>query len=197
MAEASSRDDCIDRHRAYTIDIAGRLNPKQVARLRAMLAPVLEGEHVLDAGCNSGFVVDFLPRSCVVSGVDVAEHLVAIARGRLARADVAPVEELPYEDQSVDVIILGEILEHVFDPVAVLREARRVARRIVIGSVPNERSKWGPTGKHKPDGHAYHVRAFTARTLTKTLAAAGLADVEVKAFADFYLFRGAVSSCGS
>jgi ubiquinone/menaquinone biosynthesis C-methylase UbiE len=103
MAEATSRDACIDRHRAYTIDIATRLNPKQVARLEAMLAPVRPGEHVLDAGCNSGFVVDFLPRSCVVSGVDVAEHLVAIARTRLARADVAPVEELPYEDRSVDV----------------------------------------------------------------------------------------------
>lgn len=196
MAEATSRADCIDRHRAYTIDIATRLNPKQVARLEAMLAPVRPGEHVLDAGCNSGFVVDFLPRSCVVSGVDVAEHLVAIARGRLARADVAPVEELPYPDRGVDVIILGEILEHVFDPVAVLVEARRVARRLVIGSVPNERSKWGPHGKHKPDGHAYHVRAFTARTMRATLVAAGLTDVEVIAFADFYLFRAGVP-CGS
>lgn len=196
MAEASSRDACIDRHRAYTIDIATRLNPKQVARLEAMLAPVRPGEHVLDAGCNSGFIVDFLPRSCVVSGVDVAEHLVAIARGRLARADVAPVEALPYEDRSVDVIILGEILEHVFDPVAVLLEARRVARRLVIGSVPNEKSKWGPKGKHKPEGHAYHVRAFTARTFRATLVAAGLVDVDVREFADFYLFTAGVP-CGS
>lgn len=196
MAEATSRDACIDRHRAYTIDIATRLNPKQVARLEAMLAPVRAGEAVLDAGCNSGFVVDFLPPTCIVSGVDVAEHLVAIARGRLARADIAPVEELPYEDRSVDVIILGEILEHVFDPVAVLLEARRVARRLVIGSVPNEQSKWGPTGKHKPDGHAYHVRAFTARTLQATLVGAGLAPVKVQRFADFYLFTAGVP-CGS
>ncbi len=192
MAEASSRDACIDRHRAYTIDIATRLNPKQVARLEAMLAPVRAGEHVLDAGCNSGFIVEFLPRSCVVSGVDVAEHLVAIARTRLARADVAPVEELPYADRSGDVVILGEILEHVFDPVAVLLEARRVARRLVIGSVPNEHSKWGPTGKHKPDGHAYHVRAFTARTLRAALTGAGLVDVDVHPFADFHLFTAGV-----
>jgi len=196
MAEATSRDACIDRHRAYTIDIATRLNPKQVARLETMLAPVRPGEHVLDAGCNSGFVVDFLPRSCVVSGVDVAEHLVAIARTRLARADVAPVEALPYEDRSVDVVILGEILEHVYDPVAVLVEARRVARRLVIGSVPNEHSKWGPTGKHRPEGHAYHVRAFTARTLRAALVGAGLVDVEVTPFADFHLFTAGVP-CGS
>jgi len=196
MAEASSRDACIDRHRAYTIDIAERLNPKQVARLRAMLAPVRPGELLLDAGCNSGFVVDFVPPSCVVSGVDVAEHLVAIARTRLARADVAPVEELPYEDRSVDVICYGEILEHVFDPVAVLLEGRRVARRLLIGSVPNEASKWGPHGKHKPEGHAYHVRAFNERALRTVLARAGLAPVDVKRFADFYLFTAGVP-CGS
>jgi SAM-dependent methyltransferase len=196
MAEATSRDACIDRHRAYTIDIATRLNPKQVARLEAMLAPVRPGEAVLDAGCNSGFVVDFLPRSCVVFGVDVAEHLVAIARTRLARADVAPVEELPYPDSAVDVIIYGEILEHVFDPVAVLVEGRRVARRLLIGSVPNETSKWGPTGKHKPAGHAYHVRAFTDRTLRSALARAGLRPIDVRRFADFYLFTAGVP-CGS
>lgn len=196
MAEASSRDACIDRHRAYTIDIATRRNPKQIARLEAMLAPVRPGEAVLDAGCNSGFIVEHLPPTCIVSGVDVAEHLVAIARTRLARADVAPVEELPYEDRSVDVVILGEILEHVYDPVAVLREAKRVARRLVIGSVPHERSKWGPHGKHKPDGHAYHVRAFTGRTLRAALEGAGLAPVDVKPFADFYLFTAGVP-CGS
>jgi len=196
MAEATSRDACIDRHRAYTIDIATRLNPKQVARLEAMLAPVRAGEAVLDAGCNSGFVVDFLPPTCTVSGVDVAEHLVAIARGRLARADVAPVEELPYADRSVDIIIYGEILEHVYDPVAVLLEGRRVARRLLIGSVPNEQSKWGPTGKHKPDGHPYHVRAFTARTLQATLRRAGLRPISVRPFADFYLFTAGVP-CGS
>lgn len=197
MAEATSRDDCIDRHRTYSIDISRRLSTMQRMRIGRMLAPVRAGDAVLDVGCNSGYVVEFLPPSCVVSGVDVAAELVEAARGRLARVDVAPAEELPYPDRAVDVVILGEILEHVHDPRVVLLEARRVARRLVVGSTPHERGQWGPGGKRAPDRHRFHVRCFTAATLRQELEAAGLVDVVLETISDrgapaVYVFRGAI-----
>lgn len=198
MAEATSVQACVDRHTAYPFDIASRLKPFQRQRVTEMVAGVREGESVLDVGCNSGYLVDFLPASCYVAGVDVAAELVDKARQRLRVAEVAPAESLPWEDQTVDVVVLGEILEHVFDPVAVLQEARRVARRLVVGSTPHEASAWGPGQGRGPEGHRFHVRCFTRTSLFDTLQAAGFTDVVVDVItADgapvFYRFEAA---CG-
>lgn len=194
MADASSVQACVDRHTAYPYDIAGRLNAMQRQRIADMVAPVRPGETVLDVGCNSGYITDFVPKSCHCFGVDVAPDLVAKARARLIWADVAPAEAIPLEDRSVDVVVLGEILEHVFDPVAVLREARRLARRLVVGSTPHEASVWGPSGRKAPAAHRFHVRCFTEGDLAQTLRAAGCADVQVRTTAwdgrpAFYCFE--------
>ena len=69
--------------------------------------------------------------------------LVEIATTRLVEAKVATAEALPYPDSSIDVVALGEILEHVHDPAEVLREAARVARRLVVGSTPHEEGEVG------------------------------------------------------
>ena len=196
MAIASSRADCIARHRTYAIDISRRLSTMQRDRIARMLAPIKPGEFVLDVGCNTGYVVDFLPPSCTVAGVDVAPALVRLARRRLARADVAPAEALPYPDRSVDVVILGEILEHVHDPGEVLREARRVSRRLIVGSTPHEAGKWGPRGTRRPADHKFHVRCFTAATLRRTLEAAALTGIALETINEngapaIYVFRGA------
>lgn len=179
MADASSTQACIDRHTAYPFDIARRLKPVQRQRIAEMVSAVQPGDTVLDVGCNSGYLVDFVPTGCVVFGVDVAPELVTLALTRLARAEVAPAETLPFGDRSVDVVVLGEILEHVFDPIAVLQEAARVSRRLVVGSTPHEASAWGPDGGRAPDRHKFHVRCFTADSLSDTLNAAGFARAEV------------------
>lgn len=179
MADATSAQACIDRHVAYPFDIATRLKPLQRQRMTAMCAPIRPGETVLDVGCNSGYIVDFVPADCRCAGVDVAAELVEKARQRLTAAMVAPAERLPFEDDWFDVVVLGEVLEHVFDPVAVLREARRVARRIVVGSTPHEASAWGPGQGRGPEGHRFHVRCFTAETLWQALVDAGFAAADV------------------
>ena len=90
--------------------------------------------------------------------VDVAEELVNAAKRRLRTAQVAPAESLPFLDDTFDVVILGEILEHVHDPEAVIFEAARVSRRLVVGSTPHEKSQWGPGQKKGPEQHRFHVR---------------------------------------
>lgn len=161
-----------------------------------MASHVTAGESVLDVGCNSGYIVEFLPPGCRAYGVDVAAELVVAAGRRLLEAKVAPAEALPYEDKSVDVVLLGEILEHVHDAGVVLREAARVARRLVAGSTPHELGKWGPRGERAPARHRFHVRCFDERSLRETLEANGLGRVRIDVVADgakqpqMYVFAG-------
>jgi SAM-dependent methyltransferase len=195
VAEATSRDECIDRHRGYVIDIGTRLNALQRARISRMVQEVCPGDRVLDVGCNTGYIVEFLHPECVAYGVDVAAELLPWAARRLHEVREAPAEDLPYPAASMDVVLLGEILEHVHDPVSVVREAARVSRRVVAGSTPHERGKWGPGGTKPPGSHRFHVRCFTASTLRAALEEGGLRDVVVSAVSrkgtpQMYVFRG-------
>jgi len=61
---------------------------------------------------------------------DVAGRTVQVARCS------ADQDEWPFEDDSVDTVLMGAILEHLFDPLYALEEARRVGSRLVL-STPN------------------------------------------------------------
>ena len=96
------------------------------------LAP---GTRLLEIGCGVGAVLGILGEAfpgVVLSGVDIEERQVEAARAHLATlglsADLhrADAVELPRTDDSIDHVWMMWFLEHVADPVAVLREARRV-----------------------------------------------------------------------
>jgi SAM-dependent methyltransferase len=98
------------------------------------------GRRVLDLGCRTGAVTQhFLPGNEVV-GLDID----ASALERAAVRGIAPVrasaeEPLPFESGSFDVVVAGELLEHVRSPEEVVDEVIRVLRPggRFVGSVPN------------------------------------------------------------
>lgn len=195
MAHATNETECVARHVDYVFDVGKtEMSDLQRRRLEAIGRHVQAGEAVLDVGCNSGYIVDFVPSSCHCFGVDVAPALVKVARTRLVGAHVARAEQLPYVDGSMDVVILGEILEHVYDPAVVLREACRVARRAVIGSTPHEAGWWGTASV---EAHAFHVRCYDRSSLTEALRPFGDVAIEVvqsdKGRPQMYVFSVAVT----
>lgn len=84
---------------------------------------------------------------------------------------VAEAEDLPFEEQSFDIVCEGELLEHVPDPQKVLREAVRVARKKVIVTVPWEHV-W--PAELKPFWNPGHVRFYTPETLSEEFEKVGL-----------------------
>lgn len=113
------------------------------AALAAMIAP---GSRVLEVGCGTGgFLVAARRAGLEVVGADVATRWLVVARRRMADRGVtativgANAERLPWADASFDVVVADSVLEHVADPLAALREWRRVARpggRLLVWS-PN------------------------------------------------------------
>lgn len=105
----------------------------------AYLLPHLrDGDDVLDVGCGPGTITLDLAEAVgagSVIGVDAVEVPLGTAR-RLARARgdartrfaVADIYELPYETGRFDVVHAHQVLQHLTDPIAALREMARVAR---------------------------------------------------------------------
>ncbi|MQC17846.1 MAG: class I SAM-dependent methyltransferase [Chloroflexi bacterium] len=107
-----------------------------------------EGQRVLDLGCGLGeYVRAFARRGSQAVGSDVAMDRLAEARRRVAddtsgdtsgvtSGDTSGVrgffgaagEFLPLRDESMDVIVLNEVIEHVQDDQATMREISRVLR---------------------------------------------------------------------
>jgi SAM-dependent methyltransferase len=87
----------------------------------------LRAKRILDIGCGLGmYVSQFRNFSDDVHGVDVDPDKVAQGSQYLPNLRVAPAEELPFADDSFDVILLNEVIEHVDDDRRTIHEAHRV-----------------------------------------------------------------------
>jgi SAM-dependent methyltransferase len=98
------------------------------------------GRDVLDLGCRYGALTRTYSTGNHVVGVDVDREALAEAAKLGIDTRWADVDEpLPFEDESFDVVVAGELLEHVRDPTGVVAEARRVLRPggDFVASVPN------------------------------------------------------------
>lgn len=102
-------------------------------------ANVGQGTRFLDAGCGGGGAsVLARERSATVSGLDAAESLIRIARERVPNGDFhrGDIEDLPFTDGAFDVVIAANSIQFTSDPMAALRELRRVCASggfVVVG----------------------------------------------------------------
>ena len=105
--------------------------------LLRLIGPQADGRalEVADIGCGAGSQSWLWAKlGHHVSGLDVNEQLIELARERSAGLDVRPkfvvgsATELPWPDESMDVSLVPELLEHVVDWQSVVREAVRVLR---------------------------------------------------------------------
>jgi len=152
----------------------------------------LEGARILDVGCGLGLYVKKMRQfSDDVHGVDIDPAKVREASATLPNIREAPAEHLPYPDATFDVLLLHEVLEHVNDDRAAVREAHRVLKpggRMVV-FVPNRLYPFETHGIYWRGTYHFgnyllvnylpdflraklcpHVRAYTYRSLRRLFA---------------------------
>jgi SAM-dependent methyltransferase len=112
---------------------------RTAANSAAYLLPALRaGQAILDVGCGPGTItLDLASRVAPgrVVGIDAAPEIVEKAHASATEAGFANVEfavgdvyALEFADDSFDVVHAHQVLQHLSDPVAALREMRRVCR---------------------------------------------------------------------
>jgi SAM-dependent methyltransferase len=90
------------------------------------LAP---GDRLLEIGCGGGILLrEALGRGAAATGVDHSPEMVSLAQARASGAEVilGRAEELPFADASFTAVAMSIVLMFLPEPVAVLRECRRV-----------------------------------------------------------------------
>lgn len=144
--------------------------------------PLSAGDVVLDLGCGEGrhVINTYLQGEVLALGVDLSLRDLVTAQQRFAPfaqsgssrqfcLQQADATRLPFADESIDKIICSEVLEHIEDYQAVLREIYRVLKPegILAISVPRAWPEkicwWLSAAYHQVEGG--HIRIFNARQL--------------------------------
>jgi SAM-dependent methyltransferase len=135
---------------------------------------------ILDAGCGSGRNMVELARHGTVTGVELADASVALARERGAGEVIAgSVLEMPFEADSFDLAASLDVIEHLEDDLAALRELRRVVAPggSLLVTVPAYQWLWSG---HDEINH--HFRRYTRRSLQRAGEEAGWHQVRTTYF---------------
>ncbi len=161
-----------------------------------MVEPHLRGT-CLDFGCGAGGKAAWVSsRVNSYIGVDISET--AVARVRESGFDAVRVDDtLPFDDQSFDVALAFDVLEHLFQPQLALAEMIRVLKPggTVLCSVPNAAywrrrvdavaGRWNPMGDDMAVEAPWrdpHIRFFTVAALARLLRGSGAVGVHVEGY---------------
>jgi SAM-dependent methyltransferase len=138
------------------------------------------GLTILDAGCGSGRNMVELARYGTVTGLELADTSVAKARQRAVGEVVqGTLDEMPFADDSFDLAVSFDVIEHLDDDRRALRELRRVVRDggTLLITVPAYQWLWS---EHDVVNH--HRRRYTRRTLEAAAQEAGWQTVSTTHF---------------
>src|SRR3954467_9824719 len=172
-----------------TVDLSDRNNSHTL-----MVELIGSNRDVLDVGCANGYLGSVLKqRGCTVVGLEIDPAAAEDAKGELDEVIVGSVEDMDLVERlgagRFDVVVFGDVLEHLRDPLPTLRQARRLLKPggYVVISIPNVahgavrlsllRGEFPYRDLGLLDNT--HLRFFTRSTVEDLLEGAGLAAVEM------------------
>ena len=127
---------------------------------------------ILDLGCGTGAMLPHLRRFGAVEGVDADERAIGFCRSRgESHVHLLESDELPFGNESFDLVTAFDVLEHIEDDRRALAEARRVLRPggTLMITVPAYEWMWGPH-----DEINNHKRRYGSAEVETKIASSGL-----------------------
>jgi SAM-dependent methyltransferase len=127
---------------------------------------------ILDIACATGMSFRFLSQFGAIRGIDISRETIRLCKTRgIDRIVQCDAMKLPFRDQSFDVVLALDALEHFPDDELAIREIRRVARpdALVLVTVPAYMFLWSPH-----DVAYHHFRRYTRGELGRKLERGGL-----------------------
>lgn len=164
------------KENAYTLEKCK--DTSRVLFLKHYLTKYLQpGSKVLDIGCGDMYLSKLLPQFNWV-GLDIAPNM---SNDKAIKHDLM-AEPYPFKDQEFDGVVCSEVLEHLWDPRVVHRQARRVIKPdgVYIISTPNHDHIDHLLSGYKEilfdDKYSHffeHIRQYNLEVHNKFLARAG------------------------
>lgn len=180
------KPNAIKQYSAHPEALQEQLDPNN--SLAIMTRFVGENKRVLDVGCAGGYLARVLAaQHCEVVGVDINAEAVEAARTYCSEAFVADIEAVPLRavlgDRRFDVVVCGDVLEHLLNPARVLEETRNLLtdEGYLVASFPNvahgavRLSLLSGRFDYQDEGllDDTHVRFFTLKSIDEMLLGAG------------------------
>lgn len=146
---------------------------RTVANSAQYVVPFISHDsRILDVGCGPGSLTADLAvhyPNGLIKGVDISDSVIEFARmSNPARTnlsfDVVDAYHLPYPDNSFDVVHAHQVLQHVSEPVVLLKEMSRVVVPngvIAVRDADYEKFSWAP------DNHELRRWLNTYRTIAR------------------------------
>jgi 2-polyprenyl-3-methyl-5-hydroxy-6-metoxy-1,4-benzoquinol methylase len=146
------------------------------------------GGSLLDVGCGGGdFIARMRELGWKVAGVETDPVAVERARGRQLEVRQGDLESAAFDDTSFDAITLAHVIEHVYEPLRLLAECRRILKPNGTLAIltPNSASSghrhfgrdWLPLDPPR------HIHLFNPLNMRRLLESAGLHPVRVATLA--------------
>jgi 2-polyprenyl-3-methyl-5-hydroxy-6-metoxy-1,4-benzoquinol methylase len=179
----SGGEPCASGYTNYEMDV-------DLKNTRSVFSPVMAlgkgpGKRLLDVGCATGKVLEVARESgWDAIGVEISAWAADAARKKGFQVHAGTLEEVRLEDQSIDVVTLFDVLEHIPDPRRTLREVGRLLRPggAIVVQTPNANG-FGPRILYRaksmivqPDAH---LILFSPSGLKKMLEEEGFSVIRL------------------
>lgn len=170
-------------------------------KIAFLVQSVGSNKKVLEVGCNDGYIGELLVKGGNdVFGIDFIKEklLTAEKRGLKVKECDIEKEEFPYPENYFDVVVLGDVIEHIFDTDLLLEKCKKILKKggkliittpnvaslgrrimLLLGMNPflEYSSKFPPVKGYPAVGH---IRYYTLNTLRSQLTYHGFKDISIQ-----------------